>query len=597
MQRENAKTVADGVTTLWKPANFAADHEIEGYASATSVNRGGSIKFYVNTIDQNYAISVYRIGWYGGNGGREMLKPVVLPGVRQPACPKLPVQVYDVGTGTTRNDPANYLLECNWSASYTLTIPNSADPTDWASGVYLAKLKGDSNKESNIVFVVRDDSRQSSIVFQSAFTTYAAYDNWGQETVSATSPNPGKSLYNFTSTNGQRAYKVSLNRPFARYFGTGEFLFHEVLMVRFLEKEGYDVTYQTNVDVHTGGVANLKRQKLFMMAGHDEYWTKAIRDNLEAARDEGVNLAFFGANNGYQQIRLEPSSDGSANRTVTSYKDASLDPDKGPESTSRFRDAQVNRPEASLFGAMYQYDPVDWFVQIKDVDCPAWLCAGVPFVNNRIVLPGLLGHEIDRAGPTRPAGTKIVGDSPFCYTFDPGGKKVALKWTADGLPVNGVRTSNNVDDCLPNDPNLQVAQDGGFNGHMTYYQTLPSTQAPLGAEVFSTGTMFWSHGLGSWNGVRADRQNVHAQQITRNILNRFSGANPLLVATGPTQRLETTGGQSNTLATAPGGGCATSISATSQDISLVLLLIGGIGWRYRRIAWRNVNRSKYCRAN
>ena len=36
-------------TSSWELTNPATAHEIEGYASLTSVNRGGVITFYVNT--------------------------------------------------------------------------------------------------------------------------------------------------------------------------------------------------------------------------------------------------------------------------------------------------------------------------------------------------------------------------------------------------------------------------------------------------------------------------------------------------------------------------------------------------------------------
>ncbi|MHA3834118.1 N,N-dimethylformamidase beta subunit family domain-containing protein [Terrabacter sp. AAH1] len=36
----------------------------------------------------------------------------------------------------------------------------------------------------------------------------------------------------------------------------------------------------------------LERHSAFVTVGHDEYWTKAQRGNVEPARDGGVNLAF-----------------------------------------------------------------------------------------------------------------------------------------------------------------------------------------------------------------------------------------------------------------------------------------------------------------
>ena len=60
-------------TTQWR-ANFGstasdAGGQIKGYASATSVNKGENITFYVSVNPaQTYTIDVYRMGWYQGLG-------------------------------------------------------------------------------------------------------------------------------------------------------------------------------------------------------------------------------------------------------------------------------------------------------------------------------------------------------------------------------------------------------------------------------------------------------------------------------------------------------------------------------------------------
>jgi len=45
-------------TTAWEFTNPASNHEIEGYASLTSVPVGGDIDFFVNTQDASYALTV-----------------------------------------------------------------------------------------------------------------------------------------------------------------------------------------------------------------------------------------------------------------------------------------------------------------------------------------------------------------------------------------------------------------------------------------------------------------------------------------------------------------------------------------------------------
>ena len=193
------------------------------------------------------------------------------------------------------------------------------------------------------MFVVRDDARRSALLFQSSVTTFAAYNNWG-----------GKSLYGFNSANAP-ARKVSFNRPYAgnpygvRLDGAGDYLRRwEYNAVRYLEREGYDVSYATDVDTHQKPIAD---HRVWLSVGHDEYWSAEMRAHVESARDRGVHLAFLGADACYWQIRFEPDARGEADRTIVGYKEAAgnLDPlalDGRPQTdpliTGRWRDLPVS---------------------------------------------------------------------------------------------------------------------------------------------------------------------------------------------------------------------------------------------------------------
>ena len=102
-------------------------------------------------------------------------------------------------------------------------------------------------------------------------------------------------------------------------------------MVRFLESNGYDVSYTTGVDTDRRG-AELLEHEVFLSVGHDEYWSGAQRANVEAARDAGVHLAFFSGNEVFWKTRWENSIDGSGTpyRTLVTYKEthanAKIDP-------------------------------------------------------------------------------------------------------------------------------------------------------------------------------------------------------------------------------------------------------------------------------
>jgi hypothetical protein len=475
IERENAKTAEQGVTDAWQIADwrYAAHGEIEGYASATSVGRGDSIRLYVSTIEPTYTIEVYRIGWYGGKGGRLVAGPIQRIGARQPP-PSF--------------DPTTRLVECAWSDPYVLAIPNNrTDPTDWASGVYLAKLTGDiSGKQSYIVFTVRDDPRKTDLLFQCSVTTYAAYNNWG-----------GYSLYDIDSLDNKPAYKVSFNRPYrnperpSNGMGAGDFLSWELLMVRFLEREGFDVAYCTNLDVHARP-SSVMAHRAFLSIGHDEYWTKTMRDAVESARDAGIHLAFFGADPAYWQIRLEPGADGQPSRTLVCYKyDAptqdplyNSDPMQATTLWRNERPGTPGRPEAALVGVMYDYNSLDSDIVMSDTS--HWICADTG-LQNGAVLKGMLGYEVDRVDPrSSPRNIEVIASSPYV--------------AADG-----------------------ICEGGSCTGNETRYSQVTFYTAPSGAGVFATGSMQWNWGLDAI-GPGADRVNSAVQTMTRNVLRRFVAA-------------------------------------------------------------------------
>lgn len=445
----------------WKLANAATNHEIEGFASATSANRGETISFFVNTPDSAYTLAIYRMGWYGGVGARLVSPAVTLGGIQQP----LPTPAANTN-----------LVECNWQSNHQVTVSNSSDPTDWASGFYLAKLIAQtSGKEAYIVFVVRDDGRSSDLLFNSSVNTYQAYNLWG-----------GYSLY----TNPP-AYEVSFNRPYANLYGAQDFLEFEINMVRFLEREGYDVTYCTDVDVHENGSNLIPAHKGFFLAGHGEYWTWQMRDNVEGARDKSTNLAFFGSNTSYWQIRYAPSSiTGYSDRTIICYKYEAmkLDPyaiDGNPNNdyllTTQFRLPPVNRPEDQMCGAMYN-EPIGAGPVSADIivtDASSWVFQGTN-VQNGTHLAGLLGSEVDQMFANVPPGVASIAHSPYTDR------------------ANG----------------------------QTLYADMTVYSASSGTTVFDAGTKWWNWGLDSYTpGTHPDLTNASLQQATRNVLKKF-GAVP-----------------------------------------------------------------------
>ena len=83
----------------------------------------------------------------------------------------------------------------------------------------------------------------------------------------------------------------------------------------WMEKEGYDVSYISNIDTHSDP-QGLLRSKGFISVGHDEYWSLEMYDNVRKAREEGVNLAFFGGNSVLCVAPLLSNTSGVPNRAT-----------------------------------------------------------------------------------------------------------------------------------------------------------------------------------------------------------------------------------------------------------------------------------------
>ncbi|HEY6506170.1 MAG TPA: N,N-dimethylformamidase beta subunit family domain-containing protein, partial [Chitinophagaceae bacterium] len=284
----------------------AGDLSIQGFATDISVNKGQTVHFKIKTDASAYTIDIYRLGYYNGNGARKVGTGTITATLPQTQ----PDPLTDAVTG---------LVDCgNWNESANWAVPSTA-----VSGIYIAKLtRTDDNGASHIVFIVRDDASNSDLFFQASDATWQAYNAYG-----------GGSLYTgATSLPAGHASKVSYNRPFLTRAGGGggganeDWIFNaEYPMIRFLEKNGYNVTYTTNIDAARFGSLILNH-KVFLSVGHDEYWSAEQRANVEAARNAGVHLAFFSGNEVYWKTRWENSTDVSNTpyRTLVCYKEGTL---------------------------------------------------------------------------------------------------------------------------------------------------------------------------------------------------------------------------------------------------------------------------------
>jgi N,N-dimethylformamidase beta subunit-like protein/uncharacterized protein DUF4082/Big-like domain-containing protein len=521
----------------------AGDTTIQGFATNISVNNGDTESFKILTNASAYTISIYRLGYYGGDGAR--LEATLTPSVplpqTQPNC---------------LTDPATYLYDCgDWGVSASWVVPATA-----VSGIYIATLtRTDTGGKSQIPFIVRNDSSHADIVFQTSDPTWEAYNTYG-----------GSDFYTGGGSIG-RAYKVSYNRPIITRGdneGQNSLFSNEYPAIRFLEQNGYNVTYISGVDTDRYGATLLTNHKVFMSVGHDEYWSAAQRTNVTNARNAGVNLMFLSGNEVYWCTRYEPSIDGSntAYRTLVSYKetwaDTPIDPLEPAVSTSTWRDPRFGSgalPENGLTGTMYMSNSGGYTIQVP-----------YPYSQDRT-------WRNTTIASLQPGQTGSLAPEDLGYEFD-----------AD--MDNGSRPGGEIDLSSTTEQVGQKMIDYGSTtapGTVTHSVTL--YKAASGALVFGAGTVQWAWGLDSDHDGAFYPTDNNTRQVTLNVLADM-GAQPATIAaplvlaspttdtTPPTVVLTTPTASSSITVGVP-----VTISGTASDVGGVVAGVevstdGGATW-------------------
>lgn len=408
--RENAKPG----TRDWMLANTRIDPAtkyrcpwIEGYCSHTSIRAGEKLSVFVSTNPASpFTLDIYRLGYYGGSGGRLVRSFESVEGTIQP----------DPSIGSKR------LRDCQWKPSVEFRVPR-----DWVSGVYLGKLTAvRDGTQSYVIFIVRDD-READFIFQCSDTTWQAYNRWPSQF----------SLYD----DGKETWywggdvQISFNRPYGKYCqildaplstGSGEFLLWEFPLAFWLEQHGYDVTYISNLDTHREP-AGLLRAKGFLSVGHDEYWSIDMFRNMQSAIQLGLNVAFLSGNAVCGRILFSADSRGNSNRVFERV--GVFGPPGGTIEFKSMKNLMHERPYANELMGAHSTGPVtggaDWTCALPD----HWLFAGTGMKKGDGI-PGLVGWEW-HGDPAKIPGLEIVATGP---TFSAPGKPNGGTYTATIYP-------------------------------------------------------------------------------------------------------------------------------------------------------------------
>ncbi|MCA1831680.1 MAG: N,N-dimethylformamidase beta subunit family domain-containing protein [Actinomycetota bacterium] len=505
----------------------ASKRGLDAFASATSVRAGDPLDVYVRTKSTSFRADVYRMGWYAGAGARLVTRRTDIAGDGQSPCDAVgkrhtvtcawrpsftlgtrgswPSGVYLIKLTTPDKRGAYVPFVIRETVTRAPIIFQSSVTTWQAYNSFGGRSLYDGPCTQRIVRVKPKELPSASPAPPAAATETAvpepnpSEEPSPEETSSPPSPlfprissQPEPSAqpsvapqstiagvpepaFETESTCGfpNRSRAVSFDRPYD-WPGAGQFFRFEYPLLAWMESKGYDVAYATDVDLHEG-LEDLKQRRVFLSVGHDEYYSTAMRDELESALAAGTSLAFFGANDIYRHIRFEDSPLG-ADRIEVNYKYAGEDPlfsANRSETTGQWRDRPINRPEQTLLGAQYSCNPAqgDWVPTGE----PAWLFRNTGFAPGDSI-DGLVGYEFDRLfiHQPHPDNVILVAKSPV--------------------------------------------RCGGKNGesNTTLYV------APSGAAVFDAGTLYFTCGVGPTRCTRRSGSRITAdprlQQLAANLI-------------------------------------------------------------------------------
>jgi hypothetical protein len=368
---------------------------------------------------------------------------------------------------------------CRWPAAVTVSIP-----ADWRSGYYRVSLRaGEATASCFFVLRAADPGASSRVLIQLSTNTYNAYNNFG-----------GFSLYAYNGLGGNQGHRVSFERPPASQFDTWEGPF-----VDWAERRGLTLEFAANSDLEFHPEL-LKAYRLVLSVGHDEYWSKPMRDHLETFIGHGGNVAFFSGNTCCWQVRSEDN--GSA---LTSWKqNYHSDPVYGARAgyetlSSLWSHFLIKRPENELTGVGFLW--------------------GGYHKSHGQLMDGSGAFTVHRPDHWLYEGTGLKRGDSF------GGQDTIVGYECDGCEIewrDGLPFPTHRDgtpksfEILASAPAQWHPDDCQWYDH---WENGRQGNAVLGiytrgGTVFTCGSTDWSHGLAGGDPI--------VDRITRNIIERLS---------------------------------------------------------------------------
>ena len=320
---------------------------IRGYPRHPTVRPGESLTLHVSTDQPEFRVEFYRVG-------RGL------------------VRVTGLDTGRLRGSdypPGPTDQDWGWPA-YRFTIPDS-----WTTGCYVAMLVAvdaagaeqrpdvttADGTDSKALFVVRNPNpgRDTTILYKVSWATFHAYNAtgygslYGEAVWSRDHPYPGFKVTTRRPGGGTGGVVMMGDSP--DYYDPSSrrqtFAHWDPPLIRWLEENGYQVDFCTDLDLHQDRKL-LEPYNLLLSVGHDEYWSPEMRSSIDRFVHSGGNVAYLSGNIDGWRIHFHDDD--------TSFTCAKIGP--GPYDSDRWDSDsnQAGNPENRTTGVSY-YSAGGWW--------------------------------------------------------------------------------------------------------------------------------------------------------------------------------------------------------------------------------------------
>jgi hypothetical protein len=524
------------LTSHWyeRPREDPAWPDVHLYTDALAYDPGGRVRFFASTTAACFALEIYRDGMVP-----QLVHSVShLPGTFTP----MPSDAYRSG--------------CGWPEIHRWQIPS-----DMPSGFYVVVSSCDRPNGSRYVqhhFLVVRPVRAAGgrILLILPTATWTSYNDWGGANAYLGVDGPGRDQYSPILsldrpwTRGvawlpQDAPRVcSSARPgpwsppryalkewawangFGQSYAAAGWAQYDRHFAVWAERRGIALDFITQTDLHYEP-ERLQPYACVAIVGHDEYWTREMRESMERYVEGGGHFARFGANFIWQ-TRLEEAG---RRQVCYKYRARAEDPVRGTDRahliTSAWEDRLINWPGASTVGVNG--------------------LRGIYASWGGFAPRGSHGFTVFRPGHWAFAGTDlyygdIFGDAAHIFGYEVDGLDYTFR---DGLPYPTGRDGAATDiDILAMAPAVKFEQrhpGDGFRYYVGEHDLQFCTEVIEGTadsdamdrhrygsgmvvsmkkgrgEVFTAGSCEWVMGLA--------HHDPFTEQITRNVLERFTARN------------------------------------------------------------------------